>query len=119
DAVLAAGLDPVRGAPGDEPVQHGLDLVGRRVAGGAQAVAGEGVPELAEGLLGRACGWLSLDDLGAEAFAAEAGVLVGLGAAEPMVDVQGGHAVAELAEGVPEAGRVGAAGDEREHLGAG
>ena len=41
-----------------------------------------------------------------------AGVRVGLGAAEPVVHVERGDAVAQRAQGVPEAGRVGAAGDE-------
>ena len=47
------------------------------------------------------------------------GVLVRLGAAEPVVHMERRDAVAELAERVPEAGRVGPAGDEREHLAAG
>jgi len=53
-----------------------------------------------------------LDDLRAEALAAEAGVLVGFGPAEAVVDVQGRDAVPERRQHVPEAGRVGAARDE-------
>ena len=89
------------------------------MARGAQSVAGEGVAELAERVFGRARGRRSLDDFGAEGLAAEMGVLVRLGAAEPVVHMERRDAVAELAERVPEAGRVGPAGDEREHLAAG
>ena len=58
------------------------------------------------------------DDLGAELLGAEARVLVGLVAAQAVFDVQRRDAVAELAQRVQEAGRVGAARDEAEHLAA-
>ena len=119
DAVLAPRLDPARDAARDEPVEDGLDLVRGGVAGRAQAVAGEGVAHLAQGVFGRPRGRRCLDDLGAEHFAAVASVLLGLGPAETVVDVQGGDAVPELAQRVPEAGRVGAAGDECRHVAAG
>ena len=55
DAVLAPRLDPARRAAGREPVEDGLDLVGGRVAGGAEAPAGgERVAEVAELRLGAA-----------------------------------------------------------------
>ncbi len=53
-----------------------------------------------------------LDDLGAEGFPAEAGVLVGLDAAQTVRDVERRDPVAELTEGMPEAGRVRSARDE-------
>ena len=46
------------------------------------------------------------------------GVCVGRRAAEAVVDVHGGDAVAELAQRVPETRRVGAAGDEARHAAA-
>ena len=58
-------------------------------------------------------------DLGAEHVAAEARVLGRLLAAQLVIHVQRRDAVTERAEGVPETGRVGAAGDECEHLAAG
>src|SRR5581483_9982110 len=75
------------------------------------------VAQLPQRRLGRAARG-GLHDLGAEALGAEARVLVRLGAAQAVVDVQRRDAVAELAQRVVEAGRVGAAGDEAEHLAA-
>jgi len=57
--------------------------------------------------------------LGAEPLGAEARVGVGLRAPQPVVDVQRGDAVAELAERVVQARRIGAARDEAEGLAAG
>ena len=79
------------------------------MARGPQPVGRERVAKVAQ-LRFRRPG--SLDDLGAEGFPAEAGVLVGLGAAQPVRDVQRRGAVAELSEGVPETGRVRTARDE-------
>src|SRR5204863_9653350 len=56
------------------------------------------------------------DDLRAELALAEAGVVVGVAAAQPVVDVERGHLVAELAKREGETGRVGPAGDEAQHL---
>ena len=86
------------------------------MAGRAQAVGRDRVARIAQLGLGVS---RPLDHLGAERVAAEARVLVRLGAAEAVGDVERGDAVAELAEDVPEAGRVGAAGDEHRHLAAG
>ena len=55
DAVLALRLDPLRVPGGDEPVEHGLDLVGGGVPRRAEpASLGEAVAELAELGLGGA-----------------------------------------------------------------
>ena len=58
------------------------------------------------------------DDLGAENLDAEARVAVGLSAAEPVVHVQRRDPVPELAQREEEAGGVGPAGDEAQHLAA-
>ena len=55
---------------------------------------------------------LELHDLRAEDVCAEACVPVGVGSAELVVDVERRDAIAEQAEHVPEAGRVGAARNE-------
>ena len=60
-----------------------------------------------------------VDDLGAEHVAAEARVDVGLIPAQSVVHVQRGNAIAELAEDVPEARRVGPARDEARGLASG
>src|SRR5205823_2760280 len=52
-----------------------------------------------------------------EVLRAEARVLVGLLAAQAVVDVERGDAVPELAQGVEQAGRVGASRDETGHVG--
>jgi hypothetical protein len=57
-----------------------------------------------------------LHDLGAEPLLAPRRVGVGLGAAQTVVDVQRGDAVAELGKGVVETRRVGAARDEAQDL---
>ena len=83
----------------DEPVEHGLDLVRRGVAGRPQAAArGEPVAQRRAApprCRGRPC---ASTHLGAEHLAAEARVLVRLGAAQAVVDVDRGHRVAERAE---------------------
>jgi hypothetical protein len=56
---------------------------------------------------------------GAEHFTAETRVLFRLFSALVMVHVQGADPVAERPERVPEAGRVGSARDQAEHLAAG
>src|ERR671924_186343 len=95
DAVLAPGLDTTGLAARDEPVEDGLDLVGRGVAGRPQTVGGEGVAQVAEIGLGR-CGW-RVDDFGTEHLRAEPRVVFGLCPAKRVVDVQRGDVVAELA----------------------
>ena len=57
----------------------------------------------------------ALHDLGVEPLGAPRSVGVGLGAAQAVVDVQRRDAIAELAQRVVEARRVGAARDEAEH----
>ena len=85
------------------------------MAGRAEAIASDRVALLAQlGLAQPAA--VELDHLGAERLGAEARVLVGLRAAEPVVHVQRRDAVAERAERVPQARRVGSAGDEAAHL---
>src|SRR5688572_865113 len=59
------------------------------------------------------------EDLRPEPLDTEARVLLGLLPTQAVVHVQRGDAVAERAEHVPEAGRVGAARDEARHLAAG
>src|SRR5918996_2621702 len=119
DAVLApdanAGRRPARG----EPVEDRLDLVGGRVASCAQSVGGEAVTKLAQLGLRPLSGRGRVHDLGPEPVAAEAGVLLGLRAAKPMVDVERADAVAEGPKCMPEARRVGAPRDQAEHLAAG
>ena len=117
-AVLAAHLDATSGSARDDPVQHRLDLIGGRVTCGAQATAlGGQVAEVAHRRLGRR--GLDPDDLGSHQHLAVARVRVGGAAAHAVMHVDGADAVAELAERVPEAGRVGTAGDEAGDLAAG
>ena len=52
---------------------------------------------------------------GTEDVATETRILLRLRAAEPVVDVQGPHDVADRPQGVPETRRIGAAGDEARH----
>src|SRR5439155_348441 len=106
-----------RAAARDEAVEDRLDLVGGGVTGRTQALTCDGIALVAQLGLAEAAP-VQLDDLGTERLAAEARVLVRLGAAQPVVHVQRGDAVAELAQRVPEAGRVGAAGDEAADLAA-
>ena len=111
DPVLAAHLDPARGAARDDPVEDRLGLVGGGVARRAEAEAlGGGVAGLAQRRLGGVR--LHVDDLSGHERRAVLGVGVGRVAAEAVVDVHGGDVVAELSQRVPEAGRVGTAGDE-------
>ena len=117
DAVRrGAGRSPGRAAR-DDSVEDGLDLVGGGVARRAQPVGRERVADLAQLVLGRPAA--AVDDLGAEHVAAERRVLLRLRSAQSVVDVQRRDLVAELAQRVPEAGRVGAARDEAGHLAAG
>jgi hypothetical protein len=117
DAVLAPGLDPAGLPARHQPVENGLDLVGCRVAGGAQPAGRERVAEVTQLGLGR--GRRSLHDLGAEDVGAEPRVLVRLVAAQTMVHVQRGDRVPELAHRVPQRARVRTARDETRHVAAG
>ena len=109
---------PVARAARDEPVEDRLDLVRGGVAGRAQPVAADRAALVAECGLGEPAA-VELHDLRAERLGAEARVLLGLGAAQLVVHVQRRDAIAERAEQVPEAGRVGAARDEARDLAAG
>ena len=117
DAVLALRLDPARPAARDEAVEDGLDVVGGRVTGGAQPVGCVRVADVAQ--LGLRLRRRRVDDLGTEHVATEAGVDVGLLAAQSVVHMQGRDHVAELLKHVPEARRVGPAGDEARDLASG
>src|SRR5215203_5870283 len=117
DPVGAAPVDLPGRAARDDAVEDGLDLVGRGVAGRAQPVGGDGVADLAPVVLGLAAS--PVDDLRAENVTAEGGVVLGLLAAQAVVHVQRGNVIAELTERVPEARRVGTAGDEDGHGAAG
>src|SRR6266516_2901268 len=114
DAVFALRLDPGGAAARDEPVEDRLDLIGGRVAGGAQPVGREAVTNLAQLLLRPSAA--AVDDLGAHQLAAKARVFLGLLPAQTVVDVKRRDAIAQLAQEVPGAGRVGAAGDEHCHI---
>ncbi len=74
------------------------------------AAGGQGIALFAERGLGRRR--LGVHDLRVERRRAVRSVGVRVGAAQPVVDVHRPHVVAEPAERVPEAGRVGAARDE-------
>ena len=87
-------------------------MTGRAEAVGRIRVAD--VPELRLGARRRRC-----DDVGTERFRAKSRVGVGFGPAEPVLHVKRRHVVAERAQRVPQAGRVGAAGDEAENVTAG
>jgi hypothetical protein len=84
------------------------------VPGRAQAVGRERVADLAQLILRRAAA--PVDDLGAEVLDAEACIGLGFVPAQAVVHVQRRRAVAELAQHVPEAGRVGAARDEADQV---
>jgi hypothetical protein len=118
DPVVGAGDDAGRRAARDEPVEDRLDLVRGGVTGRPQAVASDGTPLLAQRGLGEPSAG-ALHDLGAERLDAEASVLGGIGAAQLVIHVQRRDPIAERAEHVPEAGRVGAPGDETRDLAAG
>src|SRR3712207_337011 len=87
------------------------------MAGRPEPIGREGVADAAEPVLGRARG-AAVDDLRAKDVSAEARVLLGLLAPEPMVHVEGRGRVAELPGDVEQAGRIGAAGDEADDLAA-
>ena len=57
-----------------------------------------------------------LHDLCSEALRAPVCIRIGLGTAQAVVHVESGDAVAQLSKGVVEAGRVGAAGNQAQHL---
>ena len=82
----------------------------------AQSAWGEGVAQVAELSLGASVDRRSLEDFRAEQLAAEAGIVLGLGSAELMVDVERAYAVAEGPKRMPEAGRVRTSGDEAHDL---
>jgi hypothetical protein len=117
DAVLALRLDPSRDAARSDAEQHGLHLVGCCVSSGAQPVGREAVADRAKLLLGLAPA--PVDYFRPEELAAEARVLFRLGAAEPMIHVKSRHLISELTEHVPQACRIGAPGDEAQHVAAG
>src|SRR5215468_6296440 len=77
---------------------------------------GDAVADLAQLIL--ACRARPIDDLCPHDLATETGVLVGVMSAQAVIDVQRRDAVAELAEHVPGAGRVGAARNEDGHVAA-
>ena len=87
------------------------------MAGGAETVLRESVADAPQLVFGLPAG--SVDDVGAERLAAEAGVLVGFLAAQAVIHVQRGDAVPERAKDMPETGRVGTAGDQDGDLTAG
>jgi hypothetical protein len=117
DAVLARSLDPPCVSRGDEAIEHRLDLVGGGVAGCTKAAAGgELVPEVSERCLGGRLRCDDVDDLGAENIGAEPRVLLGLRSSQPVVHVNRADAVAQCAQDVPEAGRVGASGHEADDV---
>ena len=118
DAVLAPGLDPLQVAA-RRRAGRGSSRPGRSRC--ARSRAAGRAPARSEGRAARLVepGAVGADDLGAEHLGAEARVRVRLGAAQPVVDVERRGAVAELAQREHEAGRVGAARDEAEHLAAG
>ncbi len=86
------------------------------MTGRPQASSRERVSEVAELLLGAAVRRRRLHDFGAEALAAEARVLLGVLAAEPMVDVERAGAVAEGPKRMPEARGVRATGDQADNV---
>ena len=118
DSIIAPRRHPGCAAARDEPVEDRLDLVGGGVPGRAQAVAGDGVALLPQLRLAKPSS-VELDHLGAEHVAAEPRIRRRVVTTQQVVHVQGGDAVAERAERVPEAGRVRTAGDEAADLGAG
>ena len=72
--------------------------------------------DLRAGIASDAGSTAAVDDLRPEQLAAKARVLLRLLAAQAVVHVQRRDAVAELPQHVPQAGRIGAAGDEAGHL---
>ena len=83
--------------------------------GGPEPLRSEGVAKLAKLFLGPSG---RVDHAGPEPLTAETGVLVGLGATEPVVHMQALDHVSERAERVPEAGGVRTARDEAENVAA-
>jgi hypothetical protein len=76
------------------------------VPGGAKPISRERVAKVPELFLGAAIQRRSVDHLGAETLTAENRILLGLGPAEPMVDVERADAVIEGPKRMPEACRV-------------
>ena len=117
DAVASSRRHPGCAAARDEPVEDRLNLVGGRVPGRAQSVARDGIALLAQLRLAEPLS-IELDHFRTQHVPAEACVGRGVVAAEQMVHMQRRHAVAERAEGVPQAGRVSSPGDEAADLAA-
>ena len=118
DAVGTTGVHAGGGSPRDEPEEDRLHLVGRGVAGRAQAGPPHGVALLAQRGLAQPPP-VELDHLGVERLDTEARILVGVGPSETVVHVHRRDAVAERAERMPETGRVRAARDQAGDLAAG
>src|SRR5262249_44945022 len=112
DPARTPRLDAARSTARDEPVEDGLDLVGRRVPGGSQPLAGDLVADAAKLILGAPALLACVHYVGAEGVTTEARVRVRLGAAEPVVDMERRDLVSDRSQGVPQARGVGAAGDE-------
>src|SRR5882757_9680211 len=104
DAVVAPWRHSGRAPARDEPVEDRLDLIRRGVPSRAQSVACDGIALRAQLRLTEAAP-VVLDDVGAEHVTAEARVLLGGCTTELVVHVQRRHAIAELAQRVPEARR--------------
>ena len=84
------------------------------MTGCAQPVGGERIADVPELRFRRPA--VPVDDLRTELLGAETCVGLGFLAAQPVVHVQRGDAIAKRQQHVPEAGRVGPAGDEHCHL---
>ena len=114
-AVLPPHADPGRRPAGGQAVDDRLHLIRRRVPGRSQRPRGHRIAEVAQLGFGATSSGRRLDDLGSQARRRN-GVGLGLLAAKPVVHVERRCAIAQLAQCVPEAGRVGAAGDEADDL---
>jgi hypothetical protein len=84
-----------------------------------QAVGREAVAKVAELRLAARAGRRRLHDLCPELLVTKTAVVVGLRAAELMVDVERAYAVAEGPKCMPKAGRVRATRDQAQHVAAG
>ena len=112
-------LIPLRVPARHEPVEDRLDLVARGVAGRAQRARALRVAERRAAPPRSRPAPSARTTSAPSSSAQKRASAVRLGAAQPVVDVERRDAVAELAEREGEAGRVGAARDEAEHLAAG
>jgi hypothetical protein len=117
-SVGAPRCDACGRAARDEPVEDRLDLIRGGVTGGSKLVTTSYLPPLVSELGLREASTVALDHLGSQHLGAEARVLCGVGASQPVVHVQRRDAVAERAEQVPQARRVGTARDEARHFSA-